>query len=675
MLHGGNPLTVGVGIVIEVIRKNNSDYDPENGHNPDAPPTNHDPIYLGTLLRMFAKHVPDFMELILSSKHTVTDGEKTKVTERGKLSSAWGTEIEPLGFDRFKTCELMAELLHCSNMGLLNERGGEEFIRQRDAERDRLRAAGAFAPHKEEDESAVDISEESTGYANGNASLIGTSTEELRVANSSEEDGFEKVTAPEKNEDSMTGEDPATFDDAFTEIQDRSKAELGDNLVDAPQSPKIRTNVEKMDDETEIPSLRTQSSHPLSPTTASLVEKVRRVSLEDTTMTSPPNETEDVSEVASPSHGLKAGHPSPPGLSPRPEDTPAPLFSNSSDPTRTPTAQSPESAMSPASSREDILETSEVKPEGDSSVNMDQNASVGDSNIETDIDGKPVVGDYLKIMFVEHRVVPTILVCPSSILRICLLTILQSFFFRFPWNNFLHNVVYDVVQQVFNGPMERGYNRSVAINLFESGSITEQIVEGQRRSDEAQQKKNMRLGYMGHLTLVAEEVVKFSERHPAELLSQTVMDKVLEKSWIDYVEQTLSETRERDNAILGGVRPDMSVGPRQAVLNAVNASQGFGNSTALANAGLNGGIGGQQGLDSIDLSNNGSASSAAFGSTSGSLLSGFGSSSDDEDEEMDEADEEDSSRAATALSTADTGISENVGDNAFELEDVVMSDQ
>jgi SIT4-associating protein SAP185/190 len=249
--------------------------------------------------------------------------------------------------------------------------------------------------------------------------------------------------------------------------------------------------------------------------------------------------------------------------------------------------------------------------------------------------------------------------------KACLLTLPQSFFFRFPWNNFLHNVVYDVVQQVFNGPMERGYNRSVAINLFESGSITEQIVEGQRRSDEAQQRKNMRLGYMGHLTLVAEEVVKFSERHPAELLSQTVMDKVLEKSWIDYVEQTLSETRERDNAILGGVRPDMSVGPRQAVLNAVNATQGFGNSSALANAGLNGGIGAQQGLDSIDLSNNGSTSSAPFGPGSGSLLSGFGSSSDDEDEEMDEAEDEDPSRTAAALSTTDTGMAENVGDNFF----------
>ena len=416
MLHGGNPLTVGVGIVIEVIRKNNSDYDPENGHNPDAPPTNHDPIYLGTLLRMFAKHVPDFMELILSSKHTVTDGEKTKVTERGKLSSAWGTEIEPLGFDRFKTCELMAELLHCSNMGLLNERGGEEFIRQRDSERDRLRAAGAFAPHKDEDESAVDISEESSGYANGNASVVGASTEELRVANSSEEDGFEKVAAPGRNE---SGEDSATPDDAFTEIQGRSKLDLGDDLVDEPLSPKIRTVVEKMDDESEIPSpLRTQSSDPLSPATASLAEKVRRVSLEDTTMTSPPNESEDTLEVASPAQVSEAGNLSPPGMSPRPEDTPAPLFSKSSDPNKTPTAQSPETATSPVTSREDILETLDVKPEGDSSVNMDQTASVGESNIETDIDGKPVVGDYLKIMFVEHRVVPTILVRCSSTLEV-----------------------------------------------------------------------------------------------------------------------------------------------------------------------------------------------------------------------------------------------------------------
>ena len=207
--------------------------------------------------------------------------------------------------------------------------------------------------------------------------------------------------------------------------------------------------------------------------------------------------------------------------------------------------------------------------------------------------------------------------------------------------------------------MDRGYNRSLAIDLFQTGRITERIVEGQRRSDEAQAKNNMRLGYMGHLTLIAEEVVKFSERHTPDVLSQAVLDKVTSKEWSDYVENTLSETRERDNAILGGVRPDMSVGPRQAVINAVNAAQGFNAtaSSALANAGLNGNVG----LDSMDLAaTNGSnpSSGGAFGLSSGSLFSGFGSSSDEEDEEMEESEEHDG--------VSGSGGVDQVGEFSFE---------
>ena len=220
-------------------------------------------------------------------------------------------------------------------------------------------------------------------------------------------------------------------------------------------------------------------------------------------------------------------------------------------------------------------------------------------------------------------------------------TISKDFFFRFPWNNFLHNVVYDVVQQVFNGPMDKGFNSSLAVDLFKTGRITERIVEGQERSDEAQKEKNMRLGYMGHLTLIAEEVVKFGDRNPTETMHQDVLEKVSSDQWNNYVSNTLAETRERDNAILGGVRPDINIGPRQAVLNAVNAANGFNSgSNALAQAGLNGGTG----LDSMDLASNGSATSSAFGiSSGGSLLSGFGSSSDEEDEEMEDIDEGDGS--------------------------------
>jgi SIT4-associating protein SAP185/190 len=226
----------------------------------------------------------------------------------------------------------------------------------------------------------------------------------------------------------------------------------------------------------------------------------------------------------------------------------------------------------------------------------------------------------------------------------------QDFFFRFPWNNFLHNVVYDVVQQVFNGPMDRGFNRMLAIDLFDTGNITVRIVDGQKKSDEAQEKDKMRLGYMGHLTLIAEEVVKFTERHPPELLSDSVLEKVINSEWITYVEVTLAETRERDNAILGGVRPDISVGPRQAVMNAVNAANNFGSaSSALMDAGLNGtGV-----LDSIDMVN-GNGVSGGFTLSGGGLLSGFGSSSDEDDDEMDEDNDEEGNRNSGTAEVGDS---------------------
>ena len=192
--------------------------------------------------------------------------------------------------------------------------------------------------------------------------------------------------------------------------------------------------------------------------------------------------------------------------------------------------------------------------------------------------------------------------------------------------------------------MDRGFNRMLSIDLFETGNITLRIVDGQKKSDEAQTKNKMRLGYMGHLTLIAEEVVKFTERHPPELLSETVMEKVMNDDWMTYVEVTLAETRERDNAILGGVRPDMSVGPRQAVMNAVNAANNFGGaSSALAEAGLNGSA-----LDNMDLANGNGVSGGAFTISGGTLLSGFGSSSDEEDDEMDEDNDEDGSRNSGA---------------------------
>lgn len=198
MLKGGNSLTVGVGIVIEVIRKNNSDYDAENQFGPE--PKSSDPIYLGNLLRQFANAVPKFMDILKSPKHTVTTEKGGKSVDRSDLKTAWGKKIEPLGFDRFKTCELMAELLHCSNMALLNERGAEAEIYKRDAEREKLKAAGKLTSVLQEQGSEeFGRSVDSSGFHHAEAfSPLGESPEKIKqfdahMQSSNDEDEFEKV--------------------------------------------------------------------------------------------------------------------------------------------------------------------------------------------------------------------------------------------------------------------------------------------------------------------------------------------------------------------------------------------------------------------------------------------------------------------------------------------------
>ncbi|CAG8272518.1 unnamed protein product [Penicillium nalgiovense] len=601
MLKGGNPLTVGVGIVIEVIRKNNSDYDPESLGGPDTMLTTYDPIYLGTLLRLFAKHIPQFMALIQSSQHTIHDGNKLKTVERGNLNSAWGGQIEPLGFDRFKTCELMAELLHCSNMGLLNEPGSDEYVKQRDEERERLIREGVFNSHQDE-HSGVDCNDTTADFANDSAFDSGfpEDIKTTEVPHAGEEEGFEDV--------GVSGDIVGAKAGADTTTTANSQSTETTNEISPPE---ITATEPASSGETANPS--GSSVAPIDPSspTIGLPDQIGGMNLENE---QPQGEQE------------KPGKDSQEPVSSLSQVVPAPLFSKD---------QSSEANAAPADQSEEASSVT-AQAEETSILNDGGDEDSAEQYIQLDTDGRPVVGDYLKIQFVENKVVPTIL----------------GFFFRFPWNNFLHNVVYDVIQQVFNGPMERGYNRALAVNVFDTGRITTAIVEGQKRSDETQRTKQIRLGYMGHLTLVAEEVVKFSERHPPELLSRSVMESVLNPDWIEYVEQTLSETRERDNAILGGVRPDMSVGSRQTSINNTNSGQGFSSSNALADAGLNGGIGGPT-FQSFDLGQ-GSVSGGAYGGGGTSLLSGFASSSDDEDEEMEDQDDRDSGNA-------DQGDTDNVG--------------
>ena len=440
MLKGGNPLTVGVGIVIEVIRKNNSDYDPDVGAEPNSVPSSKDPIYLGTLLRMFAQRVPDFMDLILSPNHTVGGGDGPISIKRKELNAAFGGKIEPLGFDRFKTCELMAELLHCSNMGLLNEIGSEEFVKARDAERERLKTEGKLGlshsqPLTPDDDLTMKSSTQTRlGSPDG--------SRKLEVQNASDDDGFEEVTRDigdetkdefeERPEDFvMKPVEPSSLPKPTAPLSFLDKDD--EEFVDEPLSSPRLNNVElAQPNQTEAMEM---TPLPLSPT-KELSHQVDSLGLreEDTTMTSPPPSvdfhTEDTE--ASPSEStkdlpesLQQSAPSPiqteekseetvltqPTLAPEtldslphPEDKPAPLFVKKAEPSE----ESCATALEQNTSSETLDTTMGEAGDGSNSVMMENTDDHQQSMMGEAI--TPVVGDFLKMQFVEHKVVPTILV-------------------------------------------------------------------------------------------------------------------------------------------------------------------------------------------------------------------------------------------------------------------------
>ncbi|CAN6673642.1 SIT4-associating protein Sap190p [Trichomonascus vanleenenianus] len=392
MLHGGTGLATGVGIVIEIIRKNNSDYDyvPVTFTTIKShPPGPRDPVYLGTLLKLFAEHIPQF-QAMLTKEHAET------------LETPIGT-IQRLGFERFKICELIAELLHCSNMALLNDVNGEEIVRERDEERERVKKLIARA----------------------------------------------RLSYGEDSDDS------------------RDEWRLDDS-----EKPK----------EDEDPSSSMDISQDITQEEPSKTEEAQKSGDSD-------------SEMAEPTPATKEG-----------------------DPT------------TPNKTLENGLE------------DLDLQRDKANSDEAEAIRTNPVVGDQLKIALADSDCIPTIF----------------RMFFEFPWNNFLHNVVFDIVQQVLNGPMRSGYNRYIAIDLFSRAKICEAICKTHDYCEEYEKEHKTRLGYMGYLTLISEEIVKFTDAHPPESVSPLVVEAVNSPEWTRYVQETLFKTREMYNTVLGGVRPEDS---------------------------------------------------------------------------------------------------------------------
>ena len=66
--------------------------------------------------------------------------------------------------------------------------------------------------------------------------------------------------------------------------------------------------------------------------------------------------------------------------------------------------------------------------------------------------------------------------------------------------------------------------------------------------------KGRRLGYMGHLTFISDEVIKVLASYPDEIYA-VVKDSLDLDAWDTYINGPLRETKLRDRVPLGGIKP------------------------------------------------------------------------------------------------------------------------
>ncbi|KAG8929795.1 hypothetical protein FRC00_001415 [Tulasnella sp. 408] len=153
-------------------------------------------------------------------------------------------------------------------------------------------------------------------------------------------------------------------------------------------------------------------------------------------------------------------------------------------------------------------------------------------------------GDALKQRFLDLGIVSTLL----------------DLFFDFPLNNFLHNVVYDLLHQVLTGRVEKGLNRELVVSLFRDSRILQRIIEGQKKNDEACSKpKGSRVGYMGHLTLISEDIVSAFDHYPPDVID-ILSSYAPRPEWDQYVSGKYKETKDKDTSQLGGGKPVVGLG-------------------------------------------------------------------------------------------------------------------
>jgi len=125
----------------------------------------------------------------------------------------------------------------------------------------------------------------------------------------------------------------------------------------------------------------------------------------------------------------------------------------------------------------------------------------------------------------------------DSLVKLNVLNSCLDLFFSHQWNNFLHQVVEQMVQGIFEGEHEE-----LKISLIQDCKLPERICEANKLNEEDISKpKGMRRGYMGYLTIIATNLNNMS-------LSLPVAEKMLleNPAWQEYTRGPLASIQDKE---------------------------------------------------------------------------------------------------------------------------------
>ncbi|PLW08492.1 hypothetical protein PCANC_22029 [Puccinia coronata f. sp. avenae] len=203
------------------------------------------------------------------------------------------------------------------------------------------------------------------------------------------------------------------------------------------------------------------------------------------------------------------------------------------DPSDVPTTTDPNEQEKSQSTTQQELAAGKKRPSSTTTITEEATAAVP-------------AGVRMKQLFLEHKILDS-----------CF-----DLFFDFPWNNLLHNVIYDLVQQTLNAKFNilqpSGLaSLQLAQSFFRDTRIVDRLLDGVDANDASQSQsksKNGRLGNMGHLILIGDEVLKAVESN-AEELEEIVKELETNARWKAFVNGPVEEARAHCKLPLGGVMP------------------------------------------------------------------------------------------------------------------------